>query len=203
MDCFFLSIVQFSGNITGITYNNDTDLLLSNMGWFPNNLGTYETFTNLEKQGGFSEVNGSTIGLDVSSNPVEENEVFSNVSFRGTSTQYVKKYTTGSFAGCSFNNTWTVDYPRIPIDSDEVATGHIYYDGTITTGFVQSVLSGSPYNLSVNLLRVSSPQDNRITYLGKKTKTFQASASLSVTSNVNLGDYYAFFIGKNGTTTLT
>jgi hypothetical protein len=50
---------------------------------------------------------------------------------------------------------------------------------------------------------VSSPQDNRLTYLGKKKRTFQISASLSVRGNVNLGDYYAFFIRKNGTTTLT
>ena len=213
----FLSVVQFSGNTTGITYNNVTDLLLSNMGWFSNNLGTYETFTGafsiLEKQGGFSEVNGSAIGVDVSSNPVVSKGVLTGASFSGSSTQYIKKYTSGSFAGYNFSNAWTVDCPGIPVESDEVATGHIYYDGTITTGFVQSALSGSPFNLSgnlgsnsttaVNLLRVSSPQDNRITYLGKKTRTFQVSASLSVRGNVNLGDYYAFFIRKNGTTTLT
>ncbi|WP_452229747.1 hypothetical protein [Lacinutrix sp. MEBiC02404] len=212
----FLSIVQFSGNTTGITYNNVTDLLLSNMGWFSNNLGTYETFSgtfnNLEKQGGFSEVNGSAIGIDVSSNPIVESGVLTGASFSGTSTQYIKRYTTGSFAGYNFNNAWTVDCPGIPVESDEVATGHIYYDGTITTGFIQTVVAGTAFNLAgnsnsnsttaVNLLRVSSPQDNRITYLGKKTRTFQVSASLSVRGNINLGDYYAFFIRKNGSTTL-
>lgn len=212
----FLSIVQFSGNTTGVVYNNITDLLLSNTGWFSNNTGTYETLTGtfsiVEKQGGFSEVNGTAIGLDVSSNPVVDNGVLTGASFSGTSTQYVKRYTVGSYAGFNFDNAWTVDCPGLPVESDEVATGHIYYDGTITTGFVQSAPIGSDFNLrgngnsnsttAVNLLRVDSSQDNRITYLGKKTRTFQISASLSVRGNINLGDYYAFFIKKNGTTTL-
>ena len=67
MDCFFLSIIQFLGNTNGITYNNITQLLLSNLGWFSNNSGTYEkltgTFTLVEKQGGFSQVNGTAIVL--------------------------------------------------------------------------------------------------------------------------------------------
>ncbi|WP_055435068.1 hypothetical protein [Lacinutrix algicola] len=213
----FSSIVQYSGNANGITYSNIRELLLSNQGWLSTNSGTYETFVGafsiLEKQGGFSHVNGSAIGIDVSSNPVVEKGVLTGASFSGTSTQYIKKYTSGSFSGYSFSNAWTVDCPGFSVESDEVATGHIYYDGTITTGFVQSAPNNSAFNLSgnsgsnsttvVNALRVSSPQDNRLTYLGKKTRTFQISASLSVRGNVNLGDYYAFFIRKNGTTTLT
>ncbi|WP_299384284.1 hypothetical protein [uncultured Lacinutrix sp.] len=213
----FLSIIQYSGNGTGVTYNDISELLLSNQGWLSTNTGTFETFTGvfniLEKQGGFSHVNGSAIGIDVSSNPVVENGILTGASFSGTSTQYIKRYSVGSFSGYSFSNTWTVDCPGIPVESDEVATGHIYYDGTITTGFVQDAPNSSAFNLSgnsgsnsttvVNAIRVSSPQDNRLTYLGKKKRTFQISASLSVRGNVNLGDYYAFFIRKNGTTTLT
>jgi len=212
----FLSIVQYSGNTTGITYSNITHLLLSNMGWFSNNLGTYETFTGtfniLEKQGGFSQVNGAAIGIDVSANPVVESGILTGASFNGTSTQYIKKYTTGSYPGYNFTSAWTVNCPGIPVESDEVATGNIYYNGTITSGFLQDISSGTAINLlgngnsntttAVNLMRVSSPQNNRIMYLGKKTRTFQISASLSVRGTTTVGNYYAFFIRKNGSTTL-
>ncbi|QVY67547.1 hypothetical protein JOP69_10465 [Polaribacter sp. Q13] len=214
----FLSIVQFSGNTTGITYSNISDLLLSNIGWFSNNLGTYETLTGsfdiVEKQGGFSELNGTAIGLDVSSNPTVGKGVLTGASFSGTSTQYVKKYTAGSYSGYNFNNAWTVDCPGLPVESDQVASGNIYYNGDITTGFVQSVSNGTAFNLignsspnkttAVNLFRMSSPQDNRLTYLGQKTRTFQINATLSVRgNNYSQGDFYAFFIKKNGSTTLT
>jgi len=212
----FLSIVQFAGNTTGITYSNVTDLLLSNMGWFSNNSGTYETFTGtfgiIEKQGGFSEMNGANIGLDVSSNPAVGKGILTGASFSGTSTQYVKGYTAGCYAGFSFSNAWTVDCPGIPVESDQLASGNIYYDGGITTGFVQTVTNGTALNLqgnsnsnstaAVNLLRMSSPQDNRLKYLGKKTRTFQINATLSVRGNSGVGDYYAFFIQRNGTETL-
>jgi hypothetical protein len=213
----FLSIIQFANNTSGITYNNITDLLLSNMGWFSNNSGTYETFTgtfnNLQKQGGFSEMEGSAIGIDVSTSPVVENGVLTSVSFSGSSTEYIKKYDSGSFTGYNFSNSWTVDCPGIPAESDQLATGHIYYNDDITTGFVQNVSGSGAFNLAgnsdsntttaVNLLRVSSPVYNRLTYLGKKTRTFQISASISVRGNISVGDYYAFFIRKNGSETLT
>ena len=210
----FVSIVQFVGNTTGITYSSITKLLLSNMGWLSTNAGTYETFTGnfnfIQKQGGFSEINGSAIGIDVSSNPTVSNGVLTGVSFSGTSTQYVKRYTSGSYVGYNFDNAWTVDCPGIPVESDQVATGNIYYDGTITTGFVQNITDNNPLNLTgnsgsnsttaVNLLRMSSSTDNRLTYLGKKTRTFQISASLSVRGNTTTGNYYGFFIRKNGVT---
>ena len=212
----FLSIVQFSGNTTGVTYSNIDELLLSNMGWLSTNTGAYETFTGsfgiLEKQGGFLQIDGAAIGLDVSANPSVENGVLTGASFSGSSTQYVNGYTIGSYPGFNFDNAWTVDCPGIPVESDQVATGNIYYNGAITTGFRQSVTNGNVFNLSgngatntttaVNLLRMSSPQNNRLRYLGKKTRTFQISASLSVRGDVSSGDFYAFFIRKNGLITL-
>ena len=213
----FFSIVQFSGNTTGITYSNISDLLLSNIGWFSNNSGTYETLTGtfdiVEKQGGFSELNGAAIGLDVSSNPTVGKGILTGASFSGTSTEYVKKYTVGSYSGYNFNNAWTVDCPGLPVESDQVASGNIYYNGSITNGFGQSLSNYIPINLSgnsstnsttaVNLLRMSSPQDNRLTYLGQKTRTFQINATLSVRGDNSIGNYYAFFIRKNGSETLT
>ncbi|SFI99263.1 hypothetical protein [Olleya namhaensis] len=214
----FLSIVQFSGNTTGITYNNIDELLLSNMGWLSTNSGTYETFTGsfgiLEKQGGFSQVDGSAIGIDVSSNPVVENGVLTAASFSGSSTQYVKRYSSGSYVGYNFDNSWTVDCPGIPVESDQVASGNIYYNGALTSGFAQTFSSGSgtDRNLTgnsgtntttaVNLLRMSSPQNNRLTYLGKKTRTFQINATVSARGLTSVGNFYAFYIKKNGTNTL-
>ncbi|GGG43963.1 hypothetical protein [Bizionia arctica] len=213
----FLSVVQFVGNTAGITYSNITDLLMSNTGWSASNGGTYETFTGtfgfIEKQGGFSKVDGSAIGVDFSSNPVVNEGVLTGTSFSGTSAQYVKGYTVGSYTGFNFNNAWTVNCPGIPVESDQVASGNIYYDGSITNGFGQTFNNGNARNLAgnsntnsttaVNLMRVSSPVDNRITYLGKKTRTFQINASLSIRGENGLGNYYAFFIRKNGSTTLT
>ncbi|SFN41396.1 hypothetical protein SAMN04487989_101283 [Bizionia echini] len=212
----FTSVIQFVGNTTGIVYSNITNLLISNVGWFSSNAGTYETYTgtfnSIEKQGGFMVINGSNKGIDVSSNPTVANAVLNGVTFSGTSTEYVKKYTVGTYPNYNFNNSWTVNCPGIKLESDEVATANIYYDGTITTGFVQTVANGSPFNLTgnsnsnsttvVNVLRTASPQNNRITYLGKRTRTFQVNAALSVRGNSGVGDYYAFFIRKNGTTSL-
>ena len=213
----FLSIVQYVNNTDGVTYNNITELLLSNQGWSASNTGTYETFTGtftiLQKQGGFSEVNGAAIGIDVSSNPVVENAVLSGASFSGTSTQYVKRYSIGSYAGFNFNNSWTVDCHGIPVESDQVASGNIYYDGSITSGFGQLIggntigynlagTSGTNTTTAVNLFRMSSPQSNRLTYLGKKTRTFQINATVSARGLTSIGNYYAFFIKKNGTNTL-
>ncbi len=213
----FISVVQFANNTTGVTFTDITELLMSNTAWQSNNSGVYETYTGsfdfIQKQGGFMALDGSAVGIDVSSNPTVSDAVLSGVSFSGTSTQYVDGYTTGAYAGYNFNNSWNVNCPGIPVESDEVSGGNIYYDGTITTGFVQTITNNSALNLSgnsnsnsttlVNALRTMSTQDNRITYTGKKTRTFQVNAALSIRGNSGVGDYYAFFIRKNGTDTLT
>ncbi len=215
-DLVFFSIIQFVNNTTGITFNNIDKLLLSNTGWFKTNRGTFETYTGtfsfLQKQGGFMIIDGAAKGIDVSSNPVVGEAILTGVSFSGTSTEYIKRYTTGSYAGYNFNSSWTVDSPGIKLESDQVASANIYYNGAITTGFVQTFSSGTELNLTgnsntntttaVNMLRTSSAQNNRITYLGKKTRTFQINAALSVRGQSGVGDFYAFFIRKNGTTTL-
>lgn len=213
----FLSVVQLVGNSNGINYSNINDLLISNIGWQSTNAGIYETYSGtfdfIQKQGGFMVINGSSTGIDVSSNPVVSSAILTGSSFDGTSSQYIKRYTIGSYPNYNFSNAWTVNCPGIPVETDEASSGNIYYDGSITTGFVQSVTNNSPLNLTgnsnsnstsaVNLLRTESSQDNRITYRGKKTRTFQLNVALSVRGNSGVGDYYAFFIRKNGTTTLT
>ncbi len=213
---FFSNIVQFVGNANGITYNNISNLLLSNQGWFAGNAGTYEkftgTFTIIEKQSGLTIVNSPSIGIDVSSNPTVSSGFISGTSFTGTG-DYVKGYTSGSYTGFNFTNDWTINCPGIPKESDGEASANIYYTGNITTGFVQTVTSNAAFNLTgnsgsnttaaVNVFRTSSPQDNRITYDGHKTKTVQINAALSVRGSTTVGNFYGFFIVKNGSIVLT
>lgn len=213
---YFSNIVQYVGNTNGITYNNISNLLLSNQGWFAGNAGTYEkftgTFTIIEKQSGLTIVDSPSIGIDVSSNPTVSSGFISGTSFTGTG-DFVKGYTTGSYAGFNFTNNWTVNCPGLPRESDNEASANIYYTGNITTGFVQTVSNNNAFNLTgnsgsnttaaVNVFRTSSPQNNRITYKGSKTKTFQISASLSVRESSSVGNYYGFLIVKNGSIVLT
>jgi len=208
----FSSVVQYALNVTGITYNSVHTLLLTDQGWLSSNGGTYETFTGtfsiVQKVSGFSSADGTVVAIDVSSNPTVGSGFIEGTAFSGTSTEFIKRYGSGSYSGYNFTNDWTVDCPGIPKESDHIASGNIYYNGDITTGFVHTVGDNNEFNLSentstsVNLFRTTSPADNRITYTGKKKRTFQLNAALSIRGNGGTGDYYAFFIKKNGTTTL-
>lgn len=217
---FFGNIVNFDSNTTGITYSNIGNLLLNNQGWFDTNNGTFETLTGtfglVEKVSGFSTVNASDVALDVSSNPIVGNGVLLGTVFSGTTTApsgFVNRYGTGSYPGYNFNNNWTVNSPGIPRESDDVATGNIYFNGSLTAGFTQDVPNAlnTPFNLSSNtttssnLFRAQSATNNRFTYLGKRTRTFQINATLAVRGNSanTAGIFFGFFFRKNGTTTLT
>lgn len=211
----FLSVIQFIGNTEGITYSDIGNLLLSNTGWFSTNAGTYETYTGtfnfIQKQGGFMTINGSAKGMDFSSNPAVFKAVLDGVSFSGTSTVYIEAYTTGSYLGYNFNNSWTVNCPGIKLESDEVASANIYFDDTSNAVYNVAVSSNSAFNLipnapgnnikAVNMLRAATANNkSKIVYEGKKTRTFQVNASVSlqaVTGYFSSGTY-AFFIRKDG-----
>lgn len=218
---YFGNIVQFVGNTTtGITYTNIGSLLLSNQAWLDSNNGSFETFTGtfglIEKVSGFSTLNGSDVAINVSSNPIVGEGVILGTVFSGSTTApsgFVNKYTTGSYTGFNFNNSWVINSPGIPRESDNEASANIYYTGGITTGFAQDAnAANNPFNLSgngntntttaVNMFRTTSPQNNRITYNGRRKRTFQVNAALSVRGNIS-DQFYGFFIRKNGATTLT
>ncbi len=212
----FSSIIQFSGNTNGITYNNITQLLLSNMGWFGNNTGTFEkltgTFTLVEKQGGFSQVNGTAIGFDVSTSglTITGDAVLESVVFTGTNTTgYIKPYTTGTYPGYNFNNSWTVRAAGIPTESDNNAVGDFAVDYAVGTGIGVSFNTANPSNIvkigsatsvstSSNLFRFSTDGvPNRLKYLGKKKRIFQVTGSVSF--QVPAAGTYIIYIAKNGT----
>jgi len=208
---FFSNIVQYSGNSAGITYNNIGTLLLSNQAWFGNNGGSFETLTGtfdlVQKVSGFSTVPLGAIGFNVGSNPVVGEGILLNTLFTGTGT-YVTRYTT-AFTGYNFSNNWVIDSPGIPRESDNEATGNIYFNGTLATGFAQNIPTGlnvafnldnNTTTLAPNSFRVTSLTNNRLTYQGRRTQTFQVNATLAVRANTtnttNL--FFSFFFRKAG-----
>ncbi|WP_347052123.1 hypothetical protein [Flavobacterium olei] len=212
----FLSIIQYAGNSNGITYNNITQLLLSNCGWFSTNSGTYEKFTGnftlIEKQGGFSQVDGSAIGFDVSTiGTINGDAVLESVVFTGTNTAgYVKGYaSTNTYPGYNFSNSWNVRSAGIPTESDASAVGDFAMDYNVGFGLgvtfnnsnpsdiVKIGLTGAPNTVYSNLFRFYTDSPNRLRYAGKKKRIFQITGSISF--QVNAAGTYIIFISKNGT----
>lgn len=206
----FNNIIQFSGNATGITFSSINTLLLNNMGWLGNNAGTYESYTGtfslIEKVSGFSTVPSGATGVDVSANPAVGYGVLLGTAFSGAGT-YVNGYTTGSYSGYSFTNDWFVNAPGIPLETDWVASANFYYDGSLTTGFSQTINSGTATEVqgtgsftANSLFRFTSAGGgNRLVYDGLKEREFQINTSMSVRVSNATGDFYAFVIAKNGT----
>ena len=211
----FFSIINYSGNTTGITYTNITRLLLSNTAWFGNNLGTFEKFTGtfslLQKQGGFCEVNGAAIGVDVSADPtITGDAVMETVVFTGTLStgKYVNGYTTGTYSGFNFNNNWSIRCAGIPIETDNTATGEFTFDYPVGSGVSTSfsgpsttptsIIKVSGVSTSVSLFRFSTGSvSNRLVYLGRRKRFFQVSGSISF--QVPAAGTWIMYIAKNGT----
>ena len=204
---FFGNIVQFVGNTDGITYTDIDKLLLNNQAWLSNNGGVYETlsgdFNLIQKVSGFSQVVGAIAAVDVTGiTNISGDAVMKSVVFSGGG-----NYVNGNspYTGYNFTTDWTVDCPGIQRESDDVAGGNFYYNGDLTTGFAQTISSGTAVKVLGNgsttansLFRFTAPTDNRLTYQGTKTRNFQINASLSVRVNGGGGDFYAFVIAKDG-----
>lgn len=207
----FSSIVQYSGNANGIVYNNITKVLLSNQGWFGNNGGAYETYTGtfelIGKQGGFSEVNGTSIGIDVSSNPtITVDGSLDGVVFTGVPTTgfFVKRYTgAGSYLGYNFTENWEINCSGIPFEGDDYSVGDVNFDYAIGSGFLTS-LSGTATKVlgvtsSNKMYRASTgATNNRIEYLGNKKRFFTVNAVGSFQATNGTNTIYVFQIAKNG-----
>lgn len=217
----FLSIVNFSGNTNGITYNNIGQLLLSNQAWFSNNAGTYEKFTGnfnlIEKQGGFSNVGSGAYGLDVSSvGTISGDAVLESVVFTGpVPANYVIPYPSGStYPGYNFSTNWSARAAGIPNETDANAVGDFSMDYPVNTG-LGVVLNGStpsnivkvgvssgtaPSTVYSNLFRfttdATSAGYNRLIYAGKKKRIFQITGSISF--QVPGTGIFIAYVMKNG-----
>lgn len=206
---YFGNIIQFVFNKDGISYSEIGNLLLNNQAWLDSNEGTFEKFTGsfdlIEKVSGFSTVNGSDIAIDVSSNPTVGSGVLQGTVFSGTTTApsgYIKKYTTGSYTDYNFTNSWTVNCPGIPKESDDLATANLYFD----TSSVINVTNTNAFKLPVNTksvrlfrskVRASPNENNSIQYHGNKSRAVNIFANFSFTATG--GSRYSFSIYKNGT----
>lgn len=210
----FMSIVNFSGNANGITYNNIGQLLLSNQAWFSNNVGTYEKFTGsfnlIAKQGGFSNVNAAGVGMDVSTGlSIAGAAVLESVVFTGpVAGNYVMPYVTGTYPGYNFNNSWSVRAAGLPAETDGNAAGGFAMDYAVGSGLsvslnnnnpsnIVKVGSGAPPTLYSNLFRFLSDAPNSLKYQGKNRRIFQISGSISF--QVPGAGTYIVYIAKNGT----
>ncbi|MBA4275644.1 hypothetical protein [Flavobacterium sp.] len=206
----FISIVQYVANTTGIIYKDVNKLLISNAGWFGNNLGTYETlqgtFGLVEKTGGFTEVAGANIGFDVSSNPtINVDAVVRDVVFMGTLTtgKYVNGYNPSIYSGYNFNNKWNVNCSGIPVEADAAATGDVNFDYAVGSGALTST-SGTAVKLagnttSNNLFRFSTgATNNKLIYLGTKKRYFRTTATFSFQSSLSAAGVFVFYLAKNG-----
>lgn len=212
----FMSIVNYSGNLNGITYTNIGQLLLSNQAWFVNNGGTYEkftgTFTLIEKQGGFSFVGPGAYGLDVSTAglTITGDAVLESVVYTGaTPANFVKPYAPAStYSGHNFSNAWTVRAAGIPNEADAYATGDFSMDSEIGGAIPINLSAGTPSNIlriysasiptvSSNLFRFSADGTyNRLRYVGKKKRIFQISGSVNF--QVPSAGTYIVHLYKNG-----
>ncbi len=211
---YFGNIIQFVNNTNGITYSNIGSLLLNNQAWTSSNNGTFETFTGtfglIQKNSGFSIMNGADVAMDVSNATLSVGTgVLIGTVFSGTTTNangFINRYPAAStYTGYNFSIAWTVDAPGIPREGDADSTGDINLDlpvgsgatttftGTTTASRIK--LSGT--TTSNNLFRFTKDGNNRITYRGNKTRYFLVTASLScqVTStDITL----ILYIAKNG-----
>jgi hypothetical protein len=172
-DVVFMDVISYSGNTSGVTYENINTLLLINLAWFENNSNTFETlvgtFTTVEKVGGFSTptaANGAT-AFDVSGISSITNGEVKTITVGGDGTRV-----TGSFS-----KEWEVDASGIDTEKDDVAAGNIYMTTPTLTAIsaVNTPIKVAGTTASSYLLRTSSSVNNRIVYEGTKTRRFNVT----------------------------
>ncbi len=191
----YFQTVGYLGNSNGITFENDSNLVLVNTLWDENNHNTFEKlvgdFGAIQKTIGVMQVysSNSSVGIDVTGITSVTTAELKNVLFMGT----------GSYKLGAFSNNWEVETDGLRSEKDEQASGNIYISTPALTTFSASntptkVLGSTTI---ADLFRVSSPTNNRMCYVGKKPRRFQVICSLTGTqtsSNI----VYAFYIAKNG-----
>lgn len=192
----FFSVINYAGNTNGITYQNNSSLLLDNTAWFSTNAGTFEklvgSFNLIEKLGGFGQpmLANSATALDVSGiTSIVETGNLKNTAFIGTGTKV-----TGTFS-----KKWEVEAAGLNTEKDAVATGTLYISTPSNTNILSSntPIKVAGTTTATELVRFTSPANNRLMYDGTKTRTFIVTASMSASGTS--GTYiYSFYIYKNG-----
>jgi hypothetical protein len=106
---------------------------------------------------------------------------------------------TGTYINGSFNNAWEVEATGLQTEKDDVAAGNIFISSVVATTFTSS---NTPVKIkgtttAENLFRVTSPNNNRLTYTGAKTRRFEVICSLSLIAAGN-NKTFSVYIYKNG-----
>lgn len=206
---FFGSINQFVGNANGITYSNIGNLLLSNQAWLASNNGAFETFTGtfglIEKNSGFSTVDAADVAIDVSMpGLIVGKGIIQGSVFSGTTTAtsgIIKGYAaTSTYPGYNFNTAWSVDAPGIPKESDDVASGNLFYNSSNVVT-INNNAQKLPVNTdAIRLFRTAEGlglnSENRIIYDGENRRSINILGAISFTAIG--GTRYTFSIYKKG-----
>jgi hypothetical protein len=190
----FNDVISYSGNTTGIIYENIGSLLINNTAWFSNNSGTFETFqgnfTTIAKIGGIMQVPSGRIGVDiVNVNTVSGAAEVVNTVFSGA----------GTYINGAPSNAWSIDAGGVETVSDYEANGVLYITSSTTTtiGSINTPVKIAGTTTAVNLDRMTSPANNRLTYTGSKTRKFEVTASISFTTSSN-NQNISFYVAING-----
>lgn len=195
----FTNVVLYINNANGITYSNIGNLLLNNQAWMGNNSGTYEkligSFGLVEKVSGFSTVNGSAIGLDVSANPEVPHGVLLGTVFSGSGV-YVKRYSNDSYPDYNFTKNWTVNCPGIPVESDNDATANLYYVSSNVVTLNNGTRKLPVTTASSRNFRTDGTTSNQVVYEGAKQRSINVFGAISFTAIA--GMRMTFSIYKNG-----
>lgn len=192
----FFSVVNYSGNQNGITFQDINHLLIDNTAWFSTNYNTYEKFTGsfemIEKLGGFSEgssANGAVLFDIAGITSITDGANLKNTAFMGTGTK----------VNGSFSKKWETEAVGINTETDAAATGTLYISTPVLTDItaINTPKKVAGTTTTTELLRFVSPSSNRLQYDGTKTRTFIVTAAASVAGAS--GTYaYSFYIYKNG-----
>jgi hypothetical protein len=204
----YTDAVRYVNNTNGIVYTDINELLLITERWLDSNGGIYQTFVGdfdlITKQGGFSKVVAASAAIDITGiTSISGGAGMRIVDFFGGG-----NYINGSspYIGYDFTREWDINCPGIPVETDGVALANFYYNGNLTTGFVQTITNGTAAEVQGNgtftansLFRfVAGGGNNRLIYDGVKTRAFQVNASLSIRVTNAPNNFYAFIIAKNG-----
>ena len=208
----FFSISQFISNDTGFNVSNIGSFFMSNTFWTASNQGTFlnlsGSYEDLQIENGRIVADTGETGLDVSANPTIANSALLNgVSFVGDGDLVNGYAAANTFPGYNFSINWDVNCEGIPVEVDGNASANFYSTENLTTGFSQSITSSTAVEVqgngnfaTQNLFRfTSSGGNNRITYKGRKERSVQLTASLSIRVTGTNGNFYAFVFAKNGT----
>lgn len=191
-----LENIELENNTNGITFENDSFLIVHHMCWYSSNSNTFEKyigkFKTIQMMGSlfYTLSASSATAIDISGiTNISGVAALKIAEFIGDGT-----YITGAFA-----KQWEVECLGINTEKDDVASGNLYISSSAATTFtaVNTPTKVLGTTTAVSLFRVSSPSNNKLTYTGTRTRRFALICSLSLTSGGN-NKYYSFYIYKNG-----